>query len=119
MRVDFELDYRGFSGDFLKSIINRFLIVLNDPVFQKIIRGKFARLFSSGQAEPEKITVKSDNLKLQVLISMDIAVEEIVMNLIKALNSKKEFLLEHYLVVNVRIPAAEIRRYLKEVRKQK
>lgn len=73
-------------------------------------------LFSKTKAKLESVDIKSDHINLQILISMDLSVEEVVMSLIETINTKRKCLFVHYLTTNTEIPSEnEIQEYVNEV----
>ncbi|MEK9186288.1 MAG: hypothetical protein AAB885_01745 [Patescibacteria group bacterium] len=85
--------------------------------FKKLVSSKFSGLFSPNKAALEKISVRPDHIRFQVLIHMDFSVEAIIMGLIKAVNKNKASLMRHYFVSNIAAVESEILKYLAETRK--
>ena len=64
----------------------------------------------------KKVDVEIDHISLQVLISMDYSVDEIIMTLIEIINTKRKCLFVHYLTTNTEIPSeVDIREYVNEL----
>ncbi|PIY80455.1 MAG: hypothetical protein COY80_02880 [Candidatus Pacebacteria bacterium CG_4_10_14_0_8_um_filter_42_14] len=84
--------------------------------FEKEVVKQFASLFSLKKSQLEKIKVRTDHIRLMLLIHMDYSVEEIVMALINEVNKVRKRLFVHYFVVNTAIPEeSDIQQYVDEV----
>src|SRR3989344_1360794 len=85
--------------------------------FKNEIVKQFTTLFSLKKSQLEKVTVRTNHIRLMLLTHMDYSVEEIVMALINEVNKVKKRLFVHYFVVNTAIPEeSDIRQYIDEVR---
>lgn len=81
------------------------------------IKKDFNALFSQTEAKIEDVIVHPDHIRVMLLISMDCSVDEIVLPLIKKLNSISDQFCKHYFMVNTNIPSDdEIQDYVDEIR---
>src|SRR3989339_753707 len=71
--------------------------------FKTKAKKAFRLLFSQTMVNLEDVIVRSDHLRLMLLINMDSSVDEIVMPFIQKMNSDSSQLFEHYLVVNTSV----------------
>jgi hypothetical protein len=86
--------------------------------FKTKVKKTLSSLFSQAEVKLEKITVNPDHIRLMLLISMNSAVDEIVMPFIQKMNSDSVQLFGHYLVVNTNVPEdKEIQGYVDQIRK--
>lgn len=83
---------------------------------RKIVINNFSDICQKFDAKMEEIIFNKNYVVIKILVSMDVAVGDVIEKTINLCNKREKFLRFHYFVTNVKKPSKlEIKRYLEEI----
>lgn len=81
-----------------------------------IVTNKFSNICQKFGAKMEEIIFNKNYVVIKILVSMDVAVGDVIEKAINLCTEQQKFLRFHYFVTNVKKPSRlEIKRYLEEI----
>lgn len=81
-----------------------------------IVKSKFSDICQRFDTKMEEIIFNKNYALIKILLSMDVAVGDVIEKAINLCNKREKFLSFHYFVTNVKKPSRlEIKRYLEDI----